>query len=305
MHDAGAASACSSCTPGATATTSDRRALGAQGPDQPLHAARARRGGSRPVIEAFASAPRWRSAGYDGVEVMGSEGYLITQFLRAAHQPAQRRLGRAAREPHALRGGDRAPHARGRGAGLHHHLPAVHAGPGGRRARPWDEIGAGEGHRAAGATSSTPASAGTRRASRPSRTSVPRAAFAWVTAQAQGRGRIPVIATNRINTPEVAEGILAAGQADMVSMARPLARRPRVGQQGRERPRRHQHLHRLQPGLPRPRLREQARHLPGQPAGCPRPSSLPARPRRQAHRGGRRRAGRLACATVAAERGHG
>ena len=53
-------------------------------------------------------------------------------------------------------------------------------------------------------------------------TSVPRAAFAWVTKKLMGKVAIPVITSNRINTPEVAEDVLATGCADMVSMARPL-----------------------------------------------------------------------------------
>jgi 2,4-dienoyl-CoA reductase (NADPH2) len=57
-------------------------------------------------------------------------------------------------------------------------------------------------------------------------TSVPRAAFAWVTKKLKGEVAIPLVATNRINTPEVAEGILAQGGADMVSMARPLLADP-------------------------------------------------------------------------------
>jgi 2,4-dienoyl-CoA reductase (NADPH2) len=58
-------------------------------------------------------------------------------------------------------------------------------------------------------------------------TSVPRAAFAGVTAKLKGHVRVPLVATNRINMPQVAEAILAAGQADMVSMARPLLADPR------------------------------------------------------------------------------
>lgn len=59
-----------------------------------------------------------REAGYDGVEAMGSEGYLITQFLRAAHQPPAGRMGVVAREPHALRDRDREVGARGGGQGF-------------------------------------------------------------------------------------------------------------------------------------------------------------------------------------------
>ena len=57
-------------------------------------------------------------------------------------------------------------------------------------------------------------------------TKVPRAAFAWVTQQLKGKVGIPLVATNRINTPEVAEEVLATGQADMVSMARPFLADP-------------------------------------------------------------------------------
>jgi 2,4-dienoyl-CoA reductase (NADPH2) len=53
-------------------------------------------------------------------------------------------------------------------------------------------------------------------------TVVPRAAFAWVTGKLKGSVTIPLVATNRINTPEVAEKILAEGQADLISMARPF-----------------------------------------------------------------------------------
>ena len=55
---------------------------------------------------------------------------------------------------------------------------------------------------------------------------VPRAAFAWVTERLKGKVGIPLVATNRINTPEVAEEVLANGQADMVSMARPFLADP-------------------------------------------------------------------------------
>ena len=57
-------------------------------------------------------------------------------------------------------------------------------------------------------------------------TSVPRGAFAWVTAKVKDAVSIPLVTTNRINTPEVAEEILAAGQADLVSMARPFLADP-------------------------------------------------------------------------------
>ena len=110
-----------------------------------------------------------REAGYDGVEVMGSEGYFINQFLARAHQPAHRRVGRQLREPHAPAGGDRRAHARGRRPRLHHRLPALDARP--RAGRQHLGRGRARSRRPSSAPaprSSTPASAGTRRASRPS-----------------------------------------------------------------------------------------------------------------------------------------
>ena len=125
-------------------------------------------------------------------------------------------------------------------------------------------------------------------------TSVPRAAFAWTTAKLKDVVDVPVVASNRINTPEVAEQILADGQADLISMARPFLADAEFVQQGRGGPRRRdQHLHRLQPGLPRPHLRQQARQLHGQPARLPRDrAGPPAHPHDQAHRRRRRRPGR-------------
>ena len=102
-------------------------------------------------------------------------------------------------------------------------------------------------------------------------TSVPRAAFAWVTKKMKGEVGIPLVTTNRINTPEVAEQLLADGCADMVSMARPLLADPDfVNKAARGLSGGDQHLHRLQPGLPRSRVQEQGGELPGQSARLPR-----------------------------------
>jgi 2,4-dienoyl-CoA reductase (NADPH2) len=80
--------------------------------------------------------------------------------------------------------------------------------------------------------SSTPASAGTRRASRPSPPAVPRAAFAWVTKPLKGEVKIPLITTNRINTPEVAEEVLAGLRRRHGVDGPPLPRRRRLREQG-------------------------------------------------------------------------
>src|SRR5690606_33986192 len=66
-------------------------------------------------------------------------------------------------------------------------------------------------------------------------TSVPRRAFAWVTKKLMGEVTIPVITSNRINTPEVAEAVLAEGCADMVSMARPFLADPDFVRRSEER----------------------------------------------------------------------
>ena len=57
-------------------------------------------------------------------------------------------------------------------------------------------------------------------------TSVPRGGFSWVTAKLKSSVNVPLVATNRINTPEIAESILSSGQSDLVSMARPFLADP-------------------------------------------------------------------------------
>ena len=134
-------------------------------------------------------------------------------------------------------------------------------------------------------------------------TSVPRGAFAWVTKKMKGEVGIPLVTTNRINRPEVAELILADGCGHGVDGA-PAARGCRVRGQGRAGPcRRDQYLHRLQPGVPRPRVQEPDRVVPAEPARVPRDGTeIHARRAAEAHRGGRR--GPAACSTVLAQRGH-
>ena len=154
-----------------------------------------------------------REAGYDGVEVMGSEGYLINQFLVTPRTNLRTDdWGGDVREPHAARRRDRAPRARGGRAGLHPDLPDLddrpdpggqHLGRGGAARQGRD--------RAAGATILN-TGIGWHEARIPTIvTSVPRAAFGWVTGKMRAELRaagvtIPLVTSNRINTPEVAEG---------------------------------------------------------------------------------------------------
>ena len=191
-------------------------------------------------IDAYAHAARMaREAGYDGVEVMGSEGYLINQFTAARTNQrddawggdAQRRMRFAVEIVRRVR------EACGPDFIVIYRLSLVDLVDGGNV---WPDIAAqARAVEAAGATLIN-SGIGWHEARIPTIvTSVPRAAFADVTAKLKGEVTVPVIATNRINMPQVAEDILSAGKADMVSLARPLladpqwVRKARLGQSQR------------------------------------------------------------------------
>ena len=109
------------------------------------------------------------------------------------------------------------------GQRLHPRVPALDARPRARTAAPGTRWSRSPGRsRRRAPRSSTPASAGTRRGSPPSRRWCPRAAFTWVTRRLRGEVKVPLVTTNRINDPAVAEAVLARGDADVVSMARPF-----------------------------------------------------------------------------------
>jgi 2,4-dienoyl-CoA reductase (NADPH2) len=178
-------------------------------------------------INAYArSAALARDAGYDGVEVMGSEGYLINQFVapRTNHRDdawggsPERRMRFAVEIVRRIR------EKVGPDFIIIYRLSMLDLVEGGSD---WDEIVAqAKAIEAAGATIIN-TGIGWHEARVPTiATSVPRAAFAGVTAKLRPHVRLPLVATNRINMPDVAEGILAAGQADLVSMARPLLADP-------------------------------------------------------------------------------
>ncbi|GAP65402.1 NADH:flavin oxidoreductase/NADH oxidase family protein [Mizugakiibacter sediminis] len=179
------------------------------------------------TVRAFVDCARLaQDAGYDGVEVMGSEGYLINQFLTARTNRRQDRWGgslenRMRLPVEIVR---RTREAVGRAFIIIYRLSMLDLVEDGQA---WDEIVAlAKAVEAAGATLIN-TGIGWHEARVPTIvTSVPRAAFGWVTRRLKGEVTIPLIATNRINTPVVAERILAAGDADMVSMARPLLADP-------------------------------------------------------------------------------
>ena len=167
-----------------------------------------------------------QDAGYDGVEVMGSEGYLINQFIAArTNQREDAWGGDAARRMRlAVEIVRQTRAAVGRNFIILYRLSMLDLVDGGQD---WSEIVTlAKAIEAAGA-SIINTGIGWHEARVPTIvTSVPRAGFAWVTQRLKGEVAIPLIATNRINMPEVAERILADGQADMVSMARPLLADP-------------------------------------------------------------------------------
>ncbi|MEK8087874.1 NADPH-dependent 2,4-dienoyl-CoA reductase [Aquabacterium sp. A3] len=179
-------------------------------------------------IRAFVdSAVRAREAGYDGVEIMGSEGYFINEFLaRHTNQRTDAWGGdysQRMRLPIEIV--RRTREAVGPDFILIYRLSMIDLVPEGST---WAEVRQlGVAIAQAGATIIN-TGIGWHEARVPTiATSVPRAAFAWVTAKlkqdfAEAGIHIPLVTSNRINTPATAEMVLAGGYADMVSMARPL-----------------------------------------------------------------------------------
>ncbi len=175
------------------------------------------------TIADFANCARLaKQAGYDGVEVMGSEGYLINQFLtaRTNHRNDEwggdftRRMRFAVEIVRAVR------EATGPDFILIYRLSMLDLVEDGSS---WDEIEQlARAVEQAGATLIN-TGIGWHEARIPTiATMVPRAGFSWVTRKLMGKVNIPLITTNRINNPAVAEQVLTDGCADMVSMARPF-----------------------------------------------------------------------------------
>ncbi len=175
------------------------------------------------TIENFARcAGLAQKAGYDGVEVMGSEGYLINQFIaaRTNHRDDEWGGSYENRIRFPIEIVRKVRERVGPDFIILYRLSMLDLVEGGSTL---DEvIQLAKAIEAAGATIIT-TGIGWHEARVPTiATKVPRAAFAWVTKQLMGAVNIPLVTTNRINTPEVGEQILADGCADMVSMARPF-----------------------------------------------------------------------------------
>ena len=179
------------------------------------------------TIRAFVrSAQLAREAGYDGVEIMGSEGYLLNEFLVARTNTREDSFGGSQenRMRFPVEVVRRMREAVGRDFIIIYRLSMLDLVD---RAQSWDEIVAlARAVEAAGATLIN-TGIGWHEARVPTIvTSVPRAAFTWITRRMKAEVRIPLITTNRINMPDVAEALLARGDADMISMARPLLADP-------------------------------------------------------------------------------
>ncbi len=178
-------------------------------------------------IRAYANAAKLaRDAGYDGVEIMGSEGYLINEFTAPRTNRRNDAWGGTPekRMRFAVEIVRRVREACGPDFIIIYRLSMLDLVEDGNR---WDEIVAqAKAIEAAGATLIN-SGIGWHEARVPTIvTSVPRAAFVDVTAKLKPHVAIPLVATNRINMPQVAEQILADGKADMVSLARPLLADP-------------------------------------------------------------------------------
>ncbi|QIZ78666.1 NADPH-dependent 2,4-dienoyl-CoA reductase [Ferrimonas lipolytica] len=172
------------------------------------------------------TAKRAQDAGYDGVEIMGSEGYFINQFIAKRTNQRDDDWGgeyeNRIRLPIAIV--RRVRQAVGENFIIIYRLSMLDLVEGGSVADEIIQLGL-EIEKAGATIINT--GIGWHEAQIPTiATKVPRAAFTWVTAKFRKALNLPVITSNRINTPEVAEQVLARGDADMVSMARPFLADP-------------------------------------------------------------------------------
>jgi len=196
-----------------------------------------KRGIDRTISHFARAAKLAQFAGYDGVEIMGSEGYLINQFIAKRTNfrtdeyggSYENRIRFALEVVRAVR------EATGREFMIIFRLSMMDLVEGGST---WPEVVQLAKALEQEGVNIINTGIGWHEARVPTiATMVPRGAFTWVTKKMKGEVNIPLITTNRINMPEVAEQILADGHADMVSMARPFLADPELvvkAEQGRE-----------------------------------------------------------------------
>lgn len=178
------------------------------------------------ISDIATAASRAKEAGYDGVEVMGSEGYFLNQFLVTHTNKREDRWGGSYENRMRLpiEVVKRVRTAVGSNFIVIYRLSMIDLLPNGST---WEEVVqlAKEIEKAGATIINT--GIGWHEARIPTiATSVPRRAFTWVTKKLMGEVSIPIITSNRINTPDVGEAVLADGCADMVSMARPFLADP-------------------------------------------------------------------------------
>ena len=178
------------------------------------------------IADIATAAARAREAGYDGVEVMGSEGYFLNQFLVARTNKRTDRWGGSLENRMRLpiEVVRRVREAIGPDFIVIYRISLLDLVPEGQS---WGEVVALAREIETAGASILNTGIGWHEARIPTiATSVPRRAFAWVTRKLMGEVGLPIITSNRINTPDVAESVLADGCADMVSMARPFLADP-------------------------------------------------------------------------------
>jgi 2,4-dienoyl-CoA reductase (NADPH2) len=204
-------------------------------PITPFKPAALSQAGVKKTINDFARAARLaKEAGYDGVEIMGSEGYLINEFIALHTNKRTDMWGgeyknrirfplevvRAVRE------------ATGTDFIIIYRLSMLDMVPNGSSWQEIVELAKAVEHAGANIINT---GIGWHEARIPTiATMVPRGAFSWVTKKLKGEVSVPLVTTNRINMPGVAEEILARGDADMVSMARPFLADPELVNKAKE-----------------------------------------------------------------------
>lgn len=179
------------------------------------------------TIDDFANCAKLAQyAGYDGVEIMGSEGYLINEFIaaRTNHRDDEWGGSYENRIRFPIEIVKRTREIVGENFIIIYRLSMLDLVEGGSTLE--EVIQLAKAIEKAGATIIN-TGIGWHEARIPTiATKVPRAAFTWVTEKLKGEVSVPLITSNRINTPEMAEHVLASGHADMVSMARPMLADP-------------------------------------------------------------------------------
>lgn len=196
-------------------------------PITPFKPSKLSESGVKRTIKNFANSARLaKTAGYDGVEIMGSEGYLINQFIAERTNQRSDAWGGnyAKRMRFAVETVKAAREAVGKDFIIIYRLSMLDLV---EKGSSWEEIvQLAKAIEKAGATIIN-TGIGWHESRIPTiATSVPRAAFTWITEKMKKEVNIPLVTSNRINMPAVAEKILADGQADMISMARPFLADP-------------------------------------------------------------------------------